>query len=309
MLAQCSTKASCWNVPSTSHRPKRTPDQPKRRSPETPRSTGLDNISDDVGCVQAQLGFFNETQNLLTRWFAFEYDQWFGVILPAVEAARGVVPLGGTSNHIPSRIWHEVGGWDEFNVTEDADLGVRLARHGYRTQLLDSITLEEANSDVINWIRQRSRWYKGYMQTTIVHLRHPLTLLREVGIVATLRLVNMTGGIPIVNVANLLFWYLLFVWIAGRSDFFEIIFPPAIYYICLVLFLVGGSMSIFTSLIVTLARDKPHLWWAILLQPFYWVLQSIAAIKAIYQLFFRPFYWEKTVHGLNSTPVVPGQEG
>lgn len=77
---------------------------------------------------------------------------------------------------------------DEHNVTEDADLGVRLARYGYRTMILDSVTLEEANSDVINWIRQRSRWYKGYLQTQIVHMRRPNLLVRELGFKATARL-------------------------------------------------------------------------------------------------------------------------
>ena len=133
----------------------------------------------EVACLQARLGYFNERQNLLTRWFSLEYDQWFGIVLPTVEAARCVVPLGGTSNHMPTALWREVGGWDEFNVTEDADLGVRLARRGYRTLVLDSTTLEEANSDVLNWIRQRSRWYKGYLQTMLVHLRHPRALRRE----------------------------------------------------------------------------------------------------------------------------------
>ena len=87
--------------------------------------------SADIGCLQARLAYFNERQNLLTRWFSLEYDQWFGVVLPAVEELRCVVPLGGTSNHMPVKVWREIGGWDEFNVTEDADIGVRLARHGY----------------------------------------------------------------------------------------------------------------------------------------------------------------------------------
>lgn len=257
----------------------------------------------DIGCLQARLGYFNERQNLLTRWFSLEYDQWFGVVLPAVEAARCVVPLGGTSNHLPTRVWREVGGWDEFNVTEDADLGVRLARHGYRTQILDSVTLEEANSDVVNWIRQRSRWYKGYLQTMIVHLRHPIQLKREVGLKAVLRFVNMTGAIPLTNAFNLLFWFTMLVWMAGRPPLIDMVFPPLTYYICLALFLIGAPLSIYVGLIVAWSLGKPHLWWAALLTPLYWILQSVAAVKAIYQLMFRPFFWEKTVHGLATEPL------
>lgn len=260
-------------------------------------------LPDDVGCLQARLGYYNEKQNLLTRWFALEYDQWFGVVLPAVEASGGVVPLGGTSNHIHTRVWREVGGWDEFNVTEDADLGVRLARHQYRTLILDSITLEEANSDVVNWIRQRSRWYKGYLQTMIVHLRHPVGLRREIGTAAVLRLVNMTGAIPLTNALNLLFWFTMLTWVIGRPAVVNALFPPPTYYTCLALFLVGAPLSVFIGLIVTSALGKPHLWWAALLAPMYWLLQSVAAVKAIYQLIFRPFFWEKTVHGLAHVPA------
>jgi glycosyltransferase XagB len=258
----------------------------------------------NIGCIQARLGYFNEKQNLLTRWFGLEYDQWFNLVLPTVEAANCVVPLGGTSNHMPVSVWRSIGGWDEFNVTEDADLGVRLARHGYRTLILDSITLEEANSDVVNWIRQRSRWYKGYLQTMIVHFRHPVRLHREIGTKAMLRLVNMTGGIPITNAFNLLFWFTMLVWISGRPLVVGMFFPSVPYYLCLVLFLIGAPTSIFVGLIVTYALGKPHLWWAALLAPLYWILQSIASIKAIYQLLFRPFFWEKTVHGLTHTPDV-----
>lgn len=253
----------------------------------------------DIGCLQARLGYFNERQNLLTRWFSLEYDQWFGVVLPAVEEARCVVPLGGTSNHMPTRVWHAIGGWDEFNVTEDADLGVRLARHGYRTLILDSVTLEEANSDVVNWIRQRSRWYKGYLQTMLVHLRDPAALRREIGIKSMLRMINMTGGVPLTSAFNLVFWFSLLVWVLGRPDFIGSLFPPLTYYVCLALFLIGAPLSVFAGLVATHASGKAHLWWAALLSPLYWVLQSIAALKAIYQLVFRPSFWEKTVHGLS----------
>jgi cellulose synthase/poly-beta-1,6-N-acetylglucosamine synthase-like glycosyltransferase len=265
--------------------------------------------SPDIGCLQARLAYFNERQNLLTRWFSLEYDQWFGVVLPAVEELRCVVPLGGTSNHMSVKVWREIGGWDEFNVTEDADIGVRLARHGYRTLILDSITLEEANSDVVNWIRQRSRWYKGYLQTMLVHLRNPADLRKAIGTKATLRMINMTGGVPLTAAVNLLFWFVMVVWVLGRPAFVAELFPPVTYYICLVLFIVGAPLSIFVGLVATQALGKPYLWWAALLTPLYWILQSVAALKALYQLFFRPFFWEKTVHGLTHSTATPQTTG
>lgn len=251
-----------------------------------------------VGCLQARLCYFNERQNLLTRWFTMEYDQWFAAILPAVAQDRNVVPLGGTSCHLRTRVLREVGGWDAYNVTEDADLGVRLARHGYQTLILDSITLEEANSDVINWIRQRSRWYKGYLQTSIVHLRKPRRLGRDLGPLAALRLINLTGLVPILNALNLLLWAALVVWMVARPDAIAVMFPPFTYYTSLALLMVASPLSIFAGLTTTVALGKPYLWWAALLVPGYWMLQSIAAYKAVYQLFFRPTYWELTVHGL-----------
>jgi cellulose synthase/poly-beta-1,6-N-acetylglucosamine synthase-like glycosyltransferase len=260
-----------------------------------------------VGCLQARLCYFNERQNLLTRWFTMEYDQWFGAILPAVAHARCVVPLGGTSCHLTTRVWRQVGGWDAYNVTEDADLGVRLARYGYRTMILDSITLEEANSDVINWIRQRSRWYKGYLQTSIVHLRRPHHLGRDLGRLTTLRLLNLTGLVPVLNAFNFLLWSAMVVWLVARPDWITLMFPPFTYYMSLVLLVLAAPLSIFAGLVTTVALGKPYLWWAALLVPAYWMLQSIAALKALYQLFFRPAYWELTVHGLaGSQPAVAG---
>jgi cellulose synthase/poly-beta-1,6-N-acetylglucosamine synthase-like glycosyltransferase len=257
-------------------------------------------VDPDVGCFQARLGYYNENQNLLTRWFSLEYAQWFGLVLPAVEAAKCVVPLGGTSNHMRTSVWQEIGGWDEFNVTEDADLGVRLARHGFRTQILESTTLEEANSDVINWIRQRSRWYKGYIQTMAVHLRNPRALVDEIGLKQTLRLIGLTGAVPFASAFNLVLSLILIIWIGSHANFVALLFPPVTYYICLAMFLVGAPASIYLGLISAHALGKPHLWWAVLLSPLYWLLQSVAALKALYQFVFRPFYWEKTVHGLST---------
>ena len=135
-------------------------------------------VPSNVVCVQAKLNHFNQDQNLLTAWFANEYSMHFELVLPAMGAAESPIPLGGTSNHFVTSMLRELGAWDPFNVTEDADLGIRLHREGYRTAMIDSTTLEEANSQVPNWIRQRTRWNKGYIQTWLVHMRNPFALLR-----------------------------------------------------------------------------------------------------------------------------------
>lgn len=258
--------------------------------------------SDDVACVQARLGYFNERQNLLTKWFSLEYDQWFGYTLPAIEASGCVVPLGGTSNHVRTDIWRSVGGWDAFNVTEDADLGVRLARRGYRTVVLDSVTLEEANSDAVNWVRQRSRWYKGYLQTFFVHARNLAGLRSEIGLRAVLRFANTTIGMPLSNVLNLVFWTGIVIWYIAHPAFMDELFPAPLYYSSLALFLVGNLLTVFAGLISVTADRKPHLTVAALTAPLYWLLQSVAALKGLLQLIIKPSYWEKTVHGLSGEP-------
>jgi len=124
-----------------------------------------------VACLQAKLNYFNAHQNSLTKFFTLEYTSWFDLFLPGLHAVRTPIPLGGTSNHFRTEVLRQMDGWDPFNVTEDCDLGIRLARHGYETEVLDSTTWEEANCRLGNWIRQRSRWIKGYFQTHLAHTR------------------------------------------------------------------------------------------------------------------------------------------
>ena len=127
----------------------------------------------DLACVQARLDFFNAGDNWLTRQFAIEYAVLFRRLLPVLASLSLPLPLGGTSNHFRADILRDVGGWDPHNVTEDADLGLRLARIGYRTGVIDSETEEEANGALGNWMQQRARWLKGWMQTWLVHMREP----------------------------------------------------------------------------------------------------------------------------------------
>jgi len=135
-------------------------------------------VPDRVTCLQAKLNYYNPRQNWLTKWFTLEYTTWFDLFLPGLNRLGVPIPLGGTSNHFKVRELREVGGWDPFNVAEDCDLGMRLHKSGYRTRILDSTTWEEANSRLGNWIRQRSRWVKGYVQTHLVHTRETLSGVR-----------------------------------------------------------------------------------------------------------------------------------
>lgn len=256
--------------------------------------------TENTVCIQSRLSYRNARQNLLTAWFTVEYDVWFNFLLPGVMRMNAPVPLGGTSNHLRTDVLRELGAWDPFNVTEDADLGVRIAAKGYATAVLDSVTWEEANSDTINWLRQRSRWYKGYLQTWLVYMRQPKWLVRELGWLPAIRFTFLMAGTPIIAVLNLLFWYLSLTWTLGQPATIETMFPPAVYYPALVCLVMGNAATMYMNLIGCREGRDPMLLVAVLTFPLYWLLMSIAALKGTWQLITRPSYWEKTAHGLEA---------
>lgn len=256
-----------------------------------------------LACIQAQLTYHNSGQNLLTGWFAVEYLVWFRFILPGLDSVRALIPLGGTSNHIRRSVLNEVGAWDPFNVTEDADLGARIAHAGYLTGVLASSTSEEANSDLINWVRQRSRWHKGYLQTVLVHLRRPVMLTRAIGFYNVLRFVVLLGGTPVLAILNMMFWVLVLVWILAQPAAIAAIFPWYVLYPATVSLVFGNLSIVYLNLVACYEDDRYDLVLASITAPAYWILMSLGAIKGAFQLIAQPWYWEKTVHGLS------GQDG
>jgi len=253
----------------------------------------------DVVCLQAKLDFFNPQQNLLTKWFTLDYRMWFGELLPGLVQLQAPIPLGGTSNHFRKSVLMEIGGWDAFNVTEDADLGLRIYRLGYRTGVLESTTLEEANSDFVNWIKQRSRWYKGYAQTLLVHLRDPEAFRRDVGIRGMLLACLFVGGTPLLAAMNSFFWTCVIVWFVFHPHFFLAVLPTLTYFLGLIAWVIGNAVIMYGWLLsAQKAEDKLIV--ASLLSPIYWIMMTTAAAKAFLQLLTAPSYWEKTQHGLDT---------
>lgn len=255
-----------------------------------------------LACVQARLGFYNIRQNLLTRWFAIEYALWFNITLPGLQWARMSLPLGGTSNHFRTDVLRRLGGWDAFNVTEDCDLGLRLAEHRLYTAILDSTTFEEANSNMRNWVRQRSRWIKGYMQTFFVHLRHPWRYLFKHRLRALFSLFAIIGGTPATFIVNPIMWTLLAGYVLSRHALgpeLHVLYIAPIFYPAVVCLVAGNFLYMYLYL-VACARSRQYglLPW-VLTMPFCWVLMCVAAVLAFVQLIFKPHYWEKTNHGLH----------
>jgi cellulose synthase/poly-beta-1,6-N-acetylglucosamine synthase-like glycosyltransferase len=254
-------------------------------------------VDPQVICLQAKLNYFNRTHNLLTRWFTAEYSVWFDQLLPGMQSADVAIPLGGTSNHFLTAALVHLGGWDAHNVTEDADLGLRIFIRGWKTAVLDTTTFEEATSRYRNWIRQRSRWVKGYMQTWLFHMRHPFRLARAMGPKAFIVFQLFFGGCTICLLLNPFYWLLTALWFATRLGWIEQIFPRPVLYAGTIALFVGNSACVLLAVSGAIGRrNYGDVKWALLV-PFYWLLMSIASYKALSQLLYKPSYWEKTEHG------------
>lgn len=252
-----------------------------------------------IVCIQCKLNYYNRNQNLLTRWFTIEYSSWFDLFMPGLDASDSPIPLGGTSNHLDREKLIELGAWDPFNVTEDADLGIRLHKAGYKTAIVDSTTFEEANSDLYNWIRQRSRWVKGYIQTWLVHMRHPIRLGRQMGWRSWWSFQLVVAGTFFGFLLNPIYWVLTTLWIATHAGFIRQLFPSFVYFAAAFGLYIGNFVFTYVNVAGTMRRGFPELVKYALLSPLYWALMSVGAYKGFLQLFYRPFYWEKTVHGLD----------
>ncbi len=255
-------------------------------------------LPDDVACLQAQLTFHNWNHNIITRWFTIEYLMWFTLFLPGLSSMDAPIPLGGTSNHIRRDALEAVGAWDAYNVTEDADLGIRLYTRGWRVAVLKSETLEEPNGDFVNWVKQRSRWYKGYLQTWLVHLRRPVELWKALGPGGFAQFNLFVGGTPLLSLLNPFFWLLALVWFTGHASIIQQMFPAPLYHVALFCWIVGNLIVLYVTILGARRSDRNSLFWAACLVPAYWVMMSMAAIKAFWQVIAAPSFWEKTTHGL-----------
>lgn len=256
----------------------------------------------DVVCIQAKLQYYNPEHNILTRLFSIEYLLLFDLILPGLQVTHAPIPLGGTSNHFKTDILkNKLHGWDSFNVTEDADLGMRLYRYGYQTEIIDSITLEEANSSIPNWIKQRTRWIKGYIQTYFVHLRGNRGIAYDLSNPHTITFHLFMGWKTLFLFANPFLWFITltyFVFRAQIGGIIESFFPPYILYMGSFVLITGNFLYCYMYLIALGKRSKWDMVMYVSLMPVYWLLMSYAGIHAFAEFIAKPHHWNKTVHGL-----------
>ncbi|NDV02024.1 glycosyltransferase [Pseudoroseicyclus tamaricis] len=256
-----------------------------------------------VGCLQGALDFYNSGSNWVAGCFTLEYAAWFRVLLPGLAALDLPVPLGGTTLFLRRDVLTRLGGWDAHNVTEDADLGLRLHRAGYRTELIDTVTQEEAANRPRPWIRQRSRWLKGYALTWASHMRHPAALLRDLGwrgFWAVQLLFLGTLAQFLLAPVGWSFWALAL----GLPHVLATL-PAGLILGILALQLVTLAVSLLTFAIAAARSGRP---WMMLSYPLLWVyfpMATLALLKALRELVAQPFYWDKTSHGHSQPDEVP----
>lgn len=248
-----------------------------------------------LATVQAKLNFYNPRQNWLTKQFTIEYCSLFDGMLPAYSIFGLPLPLGGTSNHFRTHILREVEAWDAYNVTEDADLGMRLYRCGYSSLVLPSTTYEEACSGFKNWFWQRTRWLKGWMQTYYVHMRNPFQLYRDLGCWKFLGFQAIIGG-PIFSALVHPVFLGVLLWQMTTDTPLDNLSLIGLWVLSLFNLSVGYIATMWLGLITLKMRQYAAFAFGVLTIPIYWILISFAAYRALVQLIYAPFYWEKTEH-------------
>lgn len=240
-----------------------------------------------MACVQAKLDCSNVERNLLTRSFAAERAAWFAALAPGLQALRAPLPLGRSSTHFRMQAVRELGGWDRFNVADDAGLGVRLRRRGYRALLLESFTFEHAHARLGDWHRQRSRWSKGQIQTWLVHMRQPLRLRRELGWRGWAAFQLTIGGSTFAALATPICWLLMGVWLIEWAASLGSVIPPYVLLAAAAILLVCSLMPPHGAR----AGDGPRAVFQRVQQlsfsPLYWLLISLAAWRGAVQLLRR----------------------
>ena len=258
----------------------------------------------DVACLQGRLDYYNARANWMTRCFTLEYAAWFRVVLPGFARMGLVVPLGGTTLFFRRDALEALGGWDAYNVTEDADLGVRLARHGFRTAFLDSVTEEEANGRLWPWIKQRARWLKGYAITYGVHMRRPGTLWRDLGPWRFFGLQLLFLGTLMQFLMAPLLWSFWLVPLGLPHPVADAA-PRPVFWALVGLFLATEAINLVIAALG--ARRAGKTWlipWAPTMQ-LYYPLAALGAWKGVLELAWRPFFWDKTAHGVLMGSAIP----
>ena len=259
--------------------------------------TRFNDAPENVACLQGVLDYYNSKSNWLSRCFAIEYATWWRMVLPGIAQLGLVIPLGGTTLFFRRDILEKLSGWDAHNVTEDADLGVRLARHGYVTELIPTVTYEEANCRAWPWVKQRSRWLKGFLITWLVHMRTPRSLLRDLGFMRFLGVQTLLLATFAQFACAPLLWS-FWITLLGFEHPVSVTLGSSASIFMAWSFLAAALINLGISLVAVSRKEHRHLMIYVLTLPFYFPMAAISAYKALKEMVVEPFYWDKTQHGI-----------
>ncbi|WP_299029214.1 glycosyltransferase [uncultured Sulfitobacter sp.] len=262
--------------------------------------TRFQDAAGNVACLQGVLDYYNSKSNWLSRCFAIEYATWWRMILPGIAHLGLVIPLGGTTLFFRRSILEKLSGWDAHNVTEDADLGVRLARHGYVTQLIPTVTYEEANCRAWPWVKQRSRWLKGFLITWLVHMRAPRALLRDLGWLRFWGVQTLLMATFAQFACGPLLWS-FWITLLGFEHPVTLTLGTTTSLVMAWLFFAAVMINMVISLVAVSGKEHRHLLIYVLTLPLYFPMGALSAYKALKEMVLKPFYWDKTQHGISSS--------
>lgn len=256
----------------------------------------------ELACLQGRLAISNPDDGFLCQRFAQDYAALFDCTRRGFTLAGWPVALGGTSNHFRVERLRRIGGWDAANVTEDADLGYRLAEAGLAVGDLASTTWEEAPNRWLFWRNQRIRWLKGWFQTALVHAGRLPRYGRKLDGLSLL----VGACIPFALLTTSLFLPVFISLALGRM-----LSPvplgglgprQALLDANMLLLVVIAVLTESVPVLVALWRRGWLRRWPWLLGfPITQLMVSLCAWLALAELVTRPQHWRKTPHGLART--------
>ncbi|MEM1287644.1 MAG: glycosyltransferase family 2 protein [Pseudomonadota bacterium] len=261
-----------------------------------------------LGCVQAALHVPEPGPSFFSRHFRLEYMGIFDALLPALARMNLPLPLGGTSNHFFKPALLEAGGWDPYNVTEDADLGIRLSRLGYGTEMMDSTTHEQAPATFGPWVRQRARWFKGWWQTWLVHMRSPRELLRELGLSGFVCFQLIVLGVLLSMLLHPIFLFLVLYSLPTLPIGEGFGVATSLAGLNMANLVLGYAAAAALCWAGADKRGDRGTWRSLCEIPVYWVFLFFAGVLALWDLVRRPHHWHKTPHSADTHRVIRGSE-
>lgn len=262
-------------------------------------------LDSKVICLQASLNYYNKYTNFLSYCFSIEYSMWFDFTIHSINKFTAFFPLGGTSNHFKTEKLIELGGWDGYNMTEDAEISVRIVKAGYKIFVLNSITEEECPITIQSWLKQRTRWFKGFMQTFCEHIliKRPIA---SINVVNNKKKFSKISNLSLTNImifhifiSMSFFFFISLLVICYNNIIFSQFNESHLLNILAKINIILLIIITYVSFIVICVKNhiKFHFKYFIFF-PFYWCLHYIAGIRALYYLITTPFYWSKTEHGV-----------